>query len=146
MREAFDEPGAPVDLYTAYNNTLLNVGIDFNDTLELVTNSAYIHYWSSVFNDAHTELVDCWYAILDAYDDGRINLGELNAYTALMGAMLTVQDPDTLVMEEFTADYATAINDKMIYDAGFLSDIKDAWTTAAKGQYISVMNAANAET
>lgn len=146
MREAFYEPGAPTDLYTAFNNTLENVGIEFDDTLELEINSAFIHYWSAVFNDAHTELVDCWYAILDAYDDGRINLAELNAYANQMGAMLTVQDPDTLTMEEFTIEYATSINYKMIYDAGFLSDIKDAWTAEAKAQYVLVMNAANAET
>ena len=138
LREAFDEPGAPVDLYSAFNTTLQNIGIEFNDTMELTTNSAFIHYWSAVFNDAHQELVDCWYTIVNAYEMGWITEGDLDTYATAMSTPVTAEDPNTLVMEKFTLAYATAINNDMIYDASFLSTIKISWTAAAKAQYIAV--------
>lgn len=138
LREAFDEPGAPVDLYSAFNTTLQNIGIEFNDTMELTTNSAFIHYWSAVFNDAHQELVDCWYTIVNAYEMGWITEGQLDTYATAMSTPVTAEDPNTLVMEKFTLAYATAINNDMIYDASFLSTIKISWTAAAKAQYIAV--------
>ncbi|MFQ5906845.1 MAG: hypothetical protein ACE5JA_09785, partial [bacterium] len=94
--------------------------------------------WSAVFNDAHTELVDCWYTIVNAYEQGWITLSQLNGYAATMGTPVTVADPNTAQMEKFTEAYAKSINDDMIYDAQFLSDIKSAWTAEAKAVYGAV--------
>jgi ABC-type Fe3+ transport system substrate-binding protein len=143
MREAFDEPlgiAAP-QLYVNYNQTIANVGIYFDDAISLGSKISFIHYFEAVFTDAHTELVDCWDAILKAYTRGTnpISLTELNDLATLMGATVTVADPNTAVMEKFTLAYATEINGDMYSSASFLSAIKTAWTAAAKAQYISVM-------
>ena len=143
MREAFDEPlgiAAP-QLYINYNQTIANVGIYFNDTISLGSKVSFIHYFEAVFTDAHAELVDCWDAILKAYtrDTNPITLTQLNNLAILMGATVTAEDPNTLVMEKFTLAYATAINGDMYSSASFLNTIKASWTAAAKAQYISVM-------
>jgi len=142
MREAFDEPGAAgaQDLYASYNQTIATTGIDFNDTLSLETNAALINYWESVFTDAHTELVNCWAKIVEAYEGAYIDLSEVNYYAGLMGLPVTVQDPDTSLNEKFTLEYAKSINNNMIYDATFAAAIQNLWTNAAKSQYIAVMN------
>ncbi|MFW9843646.1 MAG: ABC transporter substrate-binding protein [Candidatus Thorarchaeota archaeon] len=148
MREAFDEPGVTgvEDLYTAFNQTINTVGIDFNDTMSLTMNRAFIKYWESVFTQAHADLQNCWAAIYNAYDEGRIDLIELNTYADQMGAMISVIDPKTSLTEEFTIAYATAINYDMIYDSAYASSIQSRWTAAAKIQYQTIMNAVNAET
>jgi len=143
MREAFDEPlglAAP-QLYVNFNQTIANVGIYFNDTISLGSKVSFIHYFEAVFTDAHAELVDCWDAILKAYtrSTNPITLTQLNDLATLMGATVTVADPNTLVMEKFTLAYATEINGDMYSSASFLSAIKTSWTAAAKAQYISVM-------
>jgi len=148
MREAFDEPtvtGAE-DLYVAFNQTVTTVGIDFNDTMSLTMNRAFIKYWEAVFTDAHTELVDCWTAIFNAYDESRINTTELDYYCGLMGQMISIVDPITLLTEEFTPEYATAINNDMIYNSAYASTCQSRWTVAAKIQYANVQALVDAET
>ncbi|MHA1772124.1 MAG: ABC transporter substrate-binding protein [Candidatus Thorarchaeota archaeon] len=145
MREAFDTARAKSTegyskMYSTFNKTVQTTGIDFNDTLSLAINSAFIHYFESVFTDAHTELVTCWSAIVNAFKDGYINASQLDYYASLMGAPVTVKDPKTNLDEAFTIAYATAINHDMIYDATFKSEIQSRWTAAAKAQYIDVYN------
>lgn len=141
MEEAFLEPSAAgaTDLYAVYNQTKATTGIEFNDTLSLELNAALINYFESVFTDAHTELRATWGAIVHAFYDEKINATQLDYYASLMGAPVTAEDPDTAVDEEFTLAYAKSINDKMIYDSDFSSQIKLAWTTAAKAQYNDVL-------
>ncbi len=141
MREAFDQPLGQQnpEMYATFNKTVKNVGIDFNDTLSLSINAAFVKYFESVFTDAHTELVDCWNTIVSAYYDGHIDLDQLNYYAGLMGTPVTVQDPDTEEMHQFTIEYAASINTKMIYDSTFASEIQARWTAAAKTQYQDVM-------
>ncbi len=147
MREAFDEPGLTgvEDLYSAFNQTTTTIGIDFDDELSLGMNRAFIKYFESVFTDSQSDLVNCWTAIIDAYDEGRIDLSEFNAYCDLMGAMISIVDPKTAVSEEFTIAYASAINHDMIYDSSYASTVQSRWTIAAKLQYQDVMAAVNAE-
>jgi len=146
MREAFDLVTGVDDLYLAFNQTVGTVGIDFNDTMSLSMNRAFIKYFEAVFTDAHTELVDCWTAIYEAYDEGRITLGELNDYAELMAEMITIIDPKTSISEEFTPDYATRINNDMIYDTAYASTVQSRWTAAAKIQYGEIQTLVEAET
>lgn len=148
MREAFDVPGLSgvEDLYAAFNQTTSTVGIDFDDELSLAMNRAFIKYFESVFTQSHADLVNCWVAIIDAYDEARIDLAEFNAYCDLMAALISIVDPKTSLTEEFTIAYASAINNDMIYDSSYASTVQSRWTIAAKLQYQSVMAAVNAET
>ncbi|MHA2425651.1 MAG: ABC transporter substrate-binding protein, partial [Candidatus Thorarchaeota archaeon] len=142
IEDAFWEPGAAdaQDLYTVYNQTVATTGIDFNDTLSLLTSSALVQYFEAVFTDAHTELRQAWGAMVGAFYDGHINATELDYYAGLMGNPVTADDPDTSVAEQFTLEYAILINNDMIYDSDFSSTITSRWTTAAKAQYLSVYN------
>ena len=146
MGEAFSQPlglAAP-DLYSVYNKTLINVGIDFNDTISLQTNMAFISYWESVYFLAHDELVDCWSAMVDAYFAGDLTEQELNNFANQMGTPVTIIDPLSSQTEKFTLDYATRINNNMIYNDAYKSQVQTAWTNAAKLQYQTVLAAVQA--
>lgn len=140
MREAFDEPGAVGKdaLYSVFNQTTMTVGIDFNDTLSLEINAAFVQYWGSIFTDAEAQLDACWETILNARSNNWINDTELDYYAAQMGAPITIVDPITSVLEEFTIDYARRINNAIIYNPTYKADVKAAWTNAAKSQYNTV--------
>jgi spermidine/putrescine-binding protein len=140
MREAFDEPGAAgkEDLYSVFNQTTKTVGIDFNDTLSLEINAAFVQYWGSVFTDAEAELDSCWEQILWSYDQGYIDDAGLEYWSGQMGAPVSIVDPDSSLVEEFTIDYARRINNDIIYDSSYRADCKTAWTNQAKAQYIAV--------
>ena len=146
MREAFDLVTGVDDLYEAFNRTVTTSGIDFNDTYSLSMNRAFIKYFESVFTDAHTELVDCWNAIYEAWDEGRITIGELNSYAAQMAQMISITDPKSSTLEEFTPEYAAAINNDMIYDSSYASTVQSRWTAAAKIQYGIIQSLVEAET
>jgi ABC-type Fe3+ transport system substrate-binding protein len=140
MKEAFKQPLgllAP-DLYATFNETIKTTGIAFNDTLSLLTNTAFIFYWQSVFTNAQSELRSCWKLIVDAYYAGHLNQSQMNYYANLMGNTVTILDYKTSLSEKFTIAYATAINSDMINDATYLSQQQARWTIAAKNQYNSI--------
>ena len=140
MVEAFDLPGAPEDLYSAFNQTVQTVGIAFNDTESLYTNGAFVPYWGAVFAEAHTELVSVWNTILTAYNQSIIDDTELAYYAGLMGTPVSVIDPKTGLLSKFTLAFALQINNDMIYDSSYASAMTSLWTAAAKIQYLDVKN------
>ena len=142
LEGAFTQPAAAdaQDLYSSYNQTKTTTGIDFDDSLSLQINSAFIQYWEAVFTEAHTELVDCWTLMVGAYFDGHITETQLNDFATLMGSPVTVLDAKTSASEEFTQAFAISINNDMIYDTEYAGQMQSLWTTAAKAQYLSVYN------
>jgi ABC-type Fe3+ transport system substrate-binding protein len=140
MRSAFDQVTGVDDLYAAFNRTVSTVGIDFNDTYSLSMNRALIKYFEAVFTDAHTELVNCWKAIYDAYHAGTITLGQVDTYATMMAQMITINDPKSGLPEAFTPVYAANINNDMIYDSTYASTVQARWTTNAKIQYTYVQS------
>ncbi|MDF1538690.1 MAG: ABC transporter substrate-binding protein [Candidatus Thorarchaeota archaeon] len=137
---AFDSPGAPQDLKSVYTQTVNTVGIEFNDTLTLYQNTALLKYFEAVFTDAHTELRQCWGAIVGAFYDGHISAAQVDTYADLMGIPVTIQDPNTSTMEKFTLAYAMEINNDLIYNSDFGNSMQSLWTAAAKAQYLDVYN------
>jgi ABC-type Fe3+ transport system substrate-binding protein len=146
LEEVFWDPRASdaTALYESFNKTTATTGIDFNDSLSLETNTAFIFYHEAVFKNSHTELIQCWTEMLDLYDAAIINEAELDSYAALMGTPVSVLDAKTSVLEQFTLAYAQQINHDMIYDSAYASQMKTRWTNAAKSQYISVYNTLHA--
>ncbi|MHA1768979.1 MAG: ABC transporter substrate-binding protein [Candidatus Thorarchaeota archaeon] len=130
------------DLYDFFNQTKANVGIDFNDTLSLQINTAFTAYFEAVYNDAHDDLVDTWKALVDAYDDGHINITQFNDLAAMMGTPVNATYDS--VSRKFTVEFAKEINDQMINDAVFYYDMQTAWTAAARTQYAETLSALNA--
>jgi len=141
LREAFDQPlgSQAQDLYAVFNQTIRTVGIDFNDTLSLEINTAFIYYFESVFTDAHTELVNCWTTIVSEYYAGHLNVTQMNMFADMMGVTVTIPDPKTSLSEKFTIDYAREINHDMIYDSVYAGQVQDRWTIAAKNHYNDIL-------
>jgi ABC-type Fe3+ transport system substrate-binding protein len=130
------------DLYEFFNQTKLNVGIDFNDTLSLEINTSFIYYFEAVFNDAHNALVATWQALVNAYLDEDITLEQLNTFATQMGTPVTVTYEST--PRQFTIDFAREINEQMLTDSTFLYNMQVAWTAAANAQYAQVLTDLNA--
>ncbi len=124
-------------LYSLYNKTINNSGIDFNDTLSVAINTAFTAYFEAVYNNAHDELTACWKAIVDAYYANEITLDELNTLAAQMGTPVTVEVDG--VNRKFTISLATEINNNMIYDSDFYYEMQTKWTAAAVAQYNAVL-------
>jgi ABC-type Fe3+ transport system substrate-binding protein len=135
MEEAFDTPvGQENDkLHDLFQDTLENQGIDFNDSLSLIINTAFIHYFEAVFNNAHDQLAAAWRAIVDAYYAEDITLEQLNTLATTMGTPVTVEVEGE--DHKFTLAYAIEINDEMYYDSEFLHDMQTLWRAAAIDQY-----------
>jgi len=125
------------DLYAVFNKTLANQGIDFNDTLSLLTNAAFIYYFESVFNDAHDKLQTTWKAMVDAYYATNITLPELDMLAAKMGTPVNVTVD--LIEHQFTIEYATEINNDILTSDIFRYNMKTLWTAAANAQYDLVL-------
>jgi ABC-type Fe3+ transport system substrate-binding protein len=126
-------------MYEMFNLTKANVGIDFDDSLSVQVNSAFILYFDSVFNDAHDKLETTWKALVDAYYAGHINMSELNDFADQMGEPVTVEIGGT--PEKFTQAYAISINDE---SQSFFNSIQILWTEAANAQYDQVLADLNA--
>ncbi|MFW9982732.1 MAG: extracellular solute-binding protein [Candidatus Thorarchaeota archaeon] len=130
------------DLYATYNQTIETSGIEFNDTLSVEINTAFISYFEAVFNDAHDNLVLCWDALVSAYYDTDITLTQLNNWSVYMGRPVTIMYESTPT--NFTIEFAKSINDQMINDSGFYYDMQTAWTAAANAQYLATLADLNA--
>ncbi len=126
------------DLYEFFNQTKLNVGIDFNDTLSLEINTSFIYYFEAVFNDAHDGLAATWKALVDAYNNEDITLEQLNTFATQMGTPVTITYESTPT--KFTVDFAREINEQMLTDSTFLYNMQVAWTAAANAQYAQVLS------
>jgi hypothetical protein len=136
MEEAFDTPTGQDEtlLYEMFNLTRDNVGIDFDDSLSLQINTAFILYFDSVFNDAHDKLATTWGALVSAYNASQITLEQLDTFASQMGEPVTVNiDGED---KKFTLEYAKEINDE---STSFFNDIQVLWTTAANAQYDQVL-------
>ncbi|MHA1960664.1 MAG: ABC transporter substrate-binding protein [Candidatus Thorarchaeota archaeon] len=129
-------------LHELFNSTLENVGIDFDDDLSLLINTAFVMYFEAVFNNAHDELVAAWSTIVGAYYDEDITLEQLDTLATLMGTPVTV-DVDG-VDRKFTETLATEINDQMITDSDFVYAMQAKWTAAAVAAYAASIAALNA--
>ncbi|MFO7835894.1 MAG: ABC transporter substrate-binding protein [Candidatus Thorarchaeota archaeon] len=128
-------------LYSLFNQTLENEGIDFNETLSVNINTAFTAYFEAVFNDAHDSLADAWKALVDAYYDEEITREQLDQLAAQMGEPVTV----TVDGEDhkFTIPYAEEINEDMIYDSSFYNSMQQLWRDAAENQYDQVISDLN---
>ncbi|MBD3406739.1 MAG: extracellular solute-binding protein [Candidatus Lokiarchaeota archaeon] len=143
LEEAFlTETGQEnTDLYSLFNQTLENQGIDFNDSLSLEINSAFTAYFEAVFNDPHDDLVDVWQAIVEAYDNSQLNESMFEYFSNKIG------DPVTIEYEgenrKVTIEFCKEINDDMASSPSFYSSMQNLWTNAAVSQYDAILTELN---
>lgn len=123
--------GARSDLHAFYNTTLDNLSIEFNDSLALSYEYSLIYYFESVITNAHDDLVECWSAILDAFEGGFITDAQFADFAAMMATPVSWNDgADTM-----TEEYAVSINEQIRSSSSFRSSMKSTWLDAARDWY-----------
>ncbi len=128
-----------MDLYKNYNDTLNNIGIPFNDTLALMTEFAMRYYFDAVLADVHSDLVNAWMAIVNAYKSGKISEDEFQMWVYELGKPLTwVENGEE---KTFTLEFAMSINEKLKTDVEAVSYYSRIWRDAARERYQSIVEA-----
>ena len=130
-QSAFDTPiGATrPDLYNAYNITITNVGIDFDDNLAASYHGTLLYYFQAAITDAHSELRSAWSSIVTAWKNSgtsstpRIQEYNLTEWIQNLGAPLV--DMNT----------AQAYSDDLEAGGSSRTGNKSVWTAAIKTQY-----------
>ena len=74
------------DLYTLYNETLANIGIDFNETLATANLATTIYYFHNTITQPHSLLRNTWDAMVTQLRDTTINLTYFNELVDDLGA------------------------------------------------------------
>jgi len=121
------------DLYRLYNLTITNIGIEFSDDLALSYEATMRAYFEAVISDLHSELVNVWRSIVQAYRDGKINEEQFNMLTDMLGTPVSwTEDGKTVTM---TIEYAQSINEKIRMDPEFQAQEMVKWKDAAREQY-----------
>ncbi|MHA2090434.1 MAG: ABC transporter substrate-binding protein [Candidatus Kariarchaeaceae archaeon] len=118
-----DAGKARQDIKDLYDFTLVNEGVDFNDTLADIYDFAMQHYTEAVMADSHTELKNAWDEAVTGLDDGDLTQGEFDA------------DVAALFAPQITQEEAITLDSQLIDDEALLLSTKSDWTTAAKATY-----------
>ncbi len=130
------EAAARKDLYRAYNVTLSNIGIPFNDELALKYEFAMRVYFDAVFGDLHDELVTVWQKLVNALNTGKLSKAEFDRLAFELGRPITWTTSGTTYT--FTQDYAISINSSLKNPAT-ASEFAQQWRNAARQVYQSVL-------
>jgi hypothetical protein len=126
------------DLYAAYNATLANIGISFNDSKVLSYELAFKTYFDAVFSDSHDALVTAWSKIVTDFKNGKITQTQFNTYSAQLGAPLTIAVNGT--SQVFTMAFAQSINGALS-DTATASQYAQLFRNAAATRYQSIISA-----
>ena len=124
------------DLAEAYEATINNDGIDFNDTESLSYHGALLYYFEAVYTDAHAEHVAAWNAVVNAWkNSGTANTPRIQEYN--LTNWITALGTPLIDIDE-----ARSISDQMDSSASYRSNKKVLWTAAAKTKYADIKAAA----
>ncbi|MHA2345341.1 MAG: extracellular solute-binding protein [Candidatus Hodarchaeales archaeon] len=136
--DAFDttQGAARPDLADAYQRTINNEGIDFNDTESSSYHGTLLYYFEAVYTEAHAEHVAAWNAIVNSWKNSgtgntpRIHESNLSNWIVALGSPI------------INITYARTISDQMESSASYRSTKKAEWTTTAKTHYAKIKTAA----
>ncbi len=106
MEEAFWTPfGEGKDpLYTLYNDTLANVGIDFNETEATELLDVTIYYFHNTITAKHTLLRQTWGEMITQLENGDINETYFDELVADLGVVNMTYEEAFTINDEFTSD------------------------------------------
>ncbi len=127
------------DLEQAYELATTSPGIDFNDTLALLTERAMQFYFKATLVNAHDDLQAVWAHIAKAYLDGKINDAEFEYLVQKLTDPITFTDPVTGEEVTFTQEYAIQINDKLS-DPQIYQSLMTQWEENARERYLNAYN------
>ncbi len=115
------------DSYTLFNETLANIGIDFNETLATANLDTTIYYFHNTITQPHTLLRNTWGEMVTQLRDGDINITYFNELVEDLGVPgMTLQES-----LDWNTQYQT--------DAGFSSTKDGEWRTFAQTKYNTIL-------
>ncbi len=98
------------DIYALYNDTLVNEGIDFNETEATAHLRACIYYFHNTISESHTQLRETWGEMITQLGDGTITQARFDELVDMLGAVgmtheesftVTTEMQDTLKASEY---------------------------------------------
>ncbi len=129
VAEAFLTPYGQTrtDLYSLYNDTLVNEGIDFDENLETDLLQFTIYYYHETISGLHNNLRNTWGTLLTALEDEDINGTQFQDLAYEMGEV-----PYTM---------AEAITQNEEYQSGTVraSELESQWRSMAKARYANII-------
>ncbi len=132
--DVFDTPEGKnrSDLKKAYEMTVNNIGIPFNEKLATDILFSLKYYFDSVLCDPHDQLVKTWSKLVKALQKGKISQSEFEDFSKRLGEPITWTEDGKQV--KFTLEYAKSINEKM-RDTAFANKMQKIWRQAAVERY-----------
>ncbi|MDK2383488.1 MAG: ABC transporter substrate-binding protein [Candidatus Korarchaeota archaeon] len=120
------------DLKRAYEQTVNNIGIPFDEKLATEILFSLKYYFDSVYCDPHDQLVRTWAKLVKAYKAGKLTEEQFKKFSRELGRPLTWTEDGKQV--SFTLEYAKQINEKL-RDTAFANKMQKIWRQAAVERY-----------
>ncbi len=132
--DVFDTPEGKErpDLKRAYEQTVNNIGIPFDEKLATEILFSLKYYFDSVYCDPHDQLVRTWAKLVKAYKAGKLTEEQFKEFSRKLGSPLTWTEDGKEVT--FTLEYAKQINEKL-RDTAFANKMQKIWRQAAVERY-----------
>ncbi len=132
--DVFDTPEGKErpDLKRAYEQTVNNIGIPFDEKLATEILFSLKYYFDSVYCDPHDQLVRTWAKLVKAYKAGKLTEEQFKEFSRKLGSPLTWTENGKEVT--FTLEYAKQINEKL-RDTAFANKMQKIWRQAAVERY-----------
>ncbi|MFQ6052641.1 MAG: extracellular solute-binding protein, partial [Candidatus Bathyarchaeia archaeon] len=141
--KVFDTPEGKerADLKEVYEKTKEALIIPFSDDLALSYEYSLMNFYHATIVRPQLKLSQTWMELTEAKFDGKITHAQFMELTDKLGDphLFEFTDPDTGSTVTFTQEYAQSINDRMMTDATFRTEMIDTWMRAAEARYDSVL-------
>lgn len=137
--DVFDTPEGKErpDLKRAYEQTVNNIGIPFDEKLATEILFSLKYYFDSVYCDPHDQLVRTWAKLVKAYKSGKLTEEQFKEFSRELGKPLTWTENGKEIT--FTLEYAKQINEKL-RDTAFANKMQKIWRQAAVERYERLYN------
>jgi len=137
---AFDiRPDATI-MHDFFVQTVNDSGIIFNETASFLVSSALTHYFDSTIYAIHDNITRCWTLLASLYDNGTINVDQLEYFTHLLGTPLRIVDPLSHIERIFDFDYAIEVSQNLLTNQTYTDEVWELWNSAASARCTSIYN------
>ncbi len=141
--KVFDTPEGleRADLKEIYELTKEALVIPFSDDLSISYEYSMMYFYHATIVRPQLKLTDTWMELTEAKLDGKITQAQFLELVDKLSDphLLEFTDPVSGETETFTEEYAQSINEKMMTDSTFRTQIIDEWIEAAEERYDSVL-------
>jgi len=141
--KVFDTPEGleRADLKEIYDLTHEALVIPFSDDLSISYEYSLMYFYHATLVRAQLKLTDTWMELTQAELDGKITHAQFLELVDKLSDphLLEFNDPVSGETATFTEEYAQSINEKMMTDSTFRTQMIDEWMEAAEERYDSVL-------